>query len=110
MEQGLSQYLYQLRPTRMAMLREGPTPAESDVLGAHVAYLEALSAQATVLLAGRTQTEDDTTFGLVILQAASAAEARQVMLADPAVANGVMTAELYPYRIATVSPSILSVG
>lgn len=103
----MAQYIYLLRPVRLAMLTDGPNAHESQVLAAHVAYLEHGAAAGQVLLAGRTQTADEHTLGLVILQAASAAAATALMEKDPAVASGVMTAVLYPYRIAMVSPAIL---
>ena len=81
---------------------------ESEVLAAHLAYLEGLSAAGVILLAGRTQTADENTFGLVILEAELEAAARDIMASDPAVQHKVMTAELHPYRIAVVSPSIIA--
>ena len=51
-------------------------------------------------MAGRTQTADSDTFGIVILKADDEAAARKLMKADPAVAHGVMHAALYPFRIA----------
>ena len=53
-----------------------------------------------VELAGRTQNADETAFGLVVFRAESETAARQIMLEDPAVKHGVMTASLYPYRVA----------
>jgi len=52
------------------------------------------------LLAGRTLNTGVSSFGIVILAAGSELEARRVMLGDPAVAQRVMRAELYPFRIA----------
>ena len=104
----MSQFVYVLKVTRLAMLTEAPTDEEAEVLGAHLEYLERLSAEGTVLLAGRTQTADEDTFGLVILEAESEAEARSIMASDPAVQHKVMSAELYPYRVAVVSPSLVA--
>lgn len=102
------QYSYILRPCRLAMLTEGPTEGEAKILAAHVQYLEEGSTDGCILLAGRTQTTTEETFGIVILQAESLAEAEKIMLSDPAVATGVMRAELFPYRIAVLSPKILA--
>ena len=95
-----SQYLYVLRPVRLAMLTAGPTPEEAVTLERHSAYLQALAESGTALLFGRTQTADAKTIGLVILAAESPGEAQRLMEEDPAVAEGVMRAELFPYRIA----------
>lgn len=100
------QFLYKLEPTRLAMLSEGPTEEEVLALQAHVEYLERLAAEDVVLLAGRTQEETEGTFGLVIVQAASEREAREVMTSDPGVKRGVMTATLHPYQIAVLGRSL----
>ena len=101
-----NQFIYLLRPRRLEMLTQGPTPAESRILQEHVDYLEKLSRQSVVLLAGRTQTADQNTFGLVILVAECEETAREIMKSDPAVCQDVMTAELFPYKIASLSEDI----
>lgn len=94
------QFIYLLRPSRIEMVTEGPTPEEMQVLGAHAAYLDKLAGEGTMLLAGRTQNNDASTLGLAIFFAESETAARAIMEGDPAVKNGVMRAELYPYAIA----------
>lgn len=96
----MAQYLYRLSLIRPALLTEGPTATEQATLGRHLAYLEDLKARGSLILAGRTLTTGPETFGIAIYEAADEIEARAIMLADPAVAEGVMTAELYPYRVA----------
>lgn len=93
-------YLYRIQPTRPAMLTEGSTPQESEIVGQHFAYLQKLTQQGTVLLAGRTLNTDVSSFGIVIFRAETEAEAQGIMQDDPAVAQGVMRAELFPYRVA----------
>ncbi|MFT7669671.1 MAG: hypothetical protein ACI8X5_002376 [Planctomycetota bacterium] len=100
------QFIYRLQLLRPALLSEGPTEEEARALGAHVTYLEDLSQAGTVLMAGRTQTSDAGTFGLVILEASSTKEASQVMEKDPGVERGVMRAELYPFGINVLSDHI----
>jgi uncharacterized protein YciI len=94
------QFLYRLQVTRLEMLRGGPTPEEARVVGAHLDYLKKLAEEGVVILAGRTQTNDDTTFGIVILNAADEATAWAVMDNDPAVKGSVMHATLFPFRVA----------
>ena len=89
------------------MLTEGPTESESRVLTDHLGYLERLSEEAVVLLAGRTQTADRSSFGIVILTADSESEAEEIVANDPAVKHGLMDARLFPYRIAVLSDSIV---
>ena len=94
------EFIYILKPTRLAMLTDSPTDEESSVLSRHAAYVEGLARRGVVELAGRTRTADESTFGLVIFRAESEKAARHIMLEDPAVRHGVMTATLFPYRIA----------
>lgn len=97
---AVSQFIDRIRPARPAMLSEGPTGEEARVLGEHFAYLQALADSGVVLLAGRTLTPDEHAFGIVVFAAASEPAARALMDGDPAVAGGVMRAELMPFRVA----------
>jgi uncharacterized protein len=62
----------------------------------HFRYLQSAADQHKVLLAGPCL---DQTFGLVILTAENDQAARQFMLADPAIRENVMMAELHPLQI-----------
>lgn len=95
-------YLYRIRPRRPAMLTEGATPEEADIMSRHFTYLKDLTNEGVVLLAGRTLTTDSTSFGIVILRGPEE-KARRVMDRDPAVAEGVMHAEFHPYRVALLA-------
>ena len=103
-----SQFIYTLRATRPEMLSNGPTSAESKILQEHAGYLERLSTAGQVLLAGRTQTSDSSTFGVVIISSTTEEVALEIMRGDPAVQGGTMTAKLFPYQIAVVSDAIVS--
>ena len=98
------QFLYKIQPTRLAMLTEGPTPAEEKIVSEHFGYIEALNEQSALILAGRTLNSDASSFGIVIFKASSEQAARQIMENDPAVKQGVMKAELFPYRVALITP------
>ena len=100
----MTQYLYRIQPTRPAMLTDGPTPAEAEIVSQHFNYLRELADQGVVLLAWRTLNTDESSFGIVIFLAASEDDANAIMQADPAVQQGVMRAELFPYRIALMTP------
>jgi uncharacterized protein YciI len=96
----VKQFLYRLQPTRLGMLTEGPTEHEASVVAAHFAYLLQLIDEGTGLMAGRTLVESENTFGVVVFEAESEDFARRVMENDPAVINGVMVAQLFPFRVA----------
>jgi uncharacterized protein YciI len=81
------------------MVTEGPSEEESSILEEHVAYLQELTDRGVLQLAGRTQNQDDSTFGIIIFSAESEDSARSIMNDDPAVKHGIMKAELFPYKI-----------
>jgi uncharacterized protein len=96
----MAHYLYRIQPARPAMLSAGPTPEEARIVSLHFEYLERLTQQGIVILAGRTLNTDLSSFGIIILQTPTEEAARAVMDHDPAVQQGVMRAEFFPYRIA----------
>lgn len=102
----MKQFLYRIQPTRLAMLTDGQTEDEAQVVEAHFEYLSALTNKGIVLLAGRTLNDDADTFGIVIFQTQTEDEAQQIMGQDPAVVHGVMSAKLFPYRIGLISEAI----
>jgi len=94
------EWLCVLRPTRLGMLTEAPTETEIEVVGRHFAYQKDLTEKGVAILVGRTENKDERTIGLSIFRAPSEEDAWQIVKSDPAVAEGVMTAELFPYMIA----------
>ena len=97
------QFLYTIQTTRPEMLLEGPTPEESEIVTRHFNYLQGLLEKQVVILAGRTQNTDPSSFGIVIIQAETEQAAKQIMENDPAVKHKIMKAKLYPYRIALMA-------
>ena len=96
----MAQWLYRIQPTRPAMLTEGPTSEEADIVSHHFNYLKDLTEKGVMILAGRTLNTDVSSFGICIFEAEDESAARRIMESDPAVVEGVMRAELFPYRIA----------
>jgi uncharacterized protein YciI len=100
---GTAEFIYLLKPRRADMLATGPTPDEAAVVNRHAAYLNDLCQRGYVVLAGRTTTEDDRVFGVCILRAEDRGEAERIVEGDPAVSEGVMSANLFPFRIAMMA-------
>jgi uncharacterized protein YciI len=67
------------------MLSQGPKAAEAPAVGAHVSYLERLTASGVVLLAGRKLNSDARTFGMVTFAAESEIEAAEIVTVGPCV-------------------------
>lgn len=93
-------YVLKLIPT---LLDEGNwTEKEEKIVSAHFNMLQELQRDGRLILAGRTLNMDEKTFGIVILEVDSEEEAQTIMRDDPAIAEGIMTAELFPYRVALI--------
>jgi uncharacterized protein len=97
------QYLYRIIPTRTNMLAEGLTPHESETMAKHFVYLQQLTRDGILILAGRTLNTDEDSFGITVIKANSEEDARTIMNNDPAVKQGVVHAKLFPYRVALIS-------
>ena len=85
----------------LALLAAGHAIAQQNAVATrHFEYLAKAAQDGKVILAGRTTEALDKTFGLVIFEAASEADAREFMLAGPAIVAQLMTATLHPYAVA----------
>lgn len=84
------------------MLVTGPTPEEAQATSDHFNYLEQLTEQGVIILAGRTLNTDPRSFGIIVFNAATDADAQALVDNDPAVQCGVFRAELFPYRVALI--------
>ena len=94
------QYIYVLKLIPTLLDERNWTAKEEDIVGRHFRKLQDLLAEGKLILAGKTDGLDERTFGIVIFEADSEEEARTIMNSDPAVAEGIMTAELFPYTVA----------
>ena len=91
-------WLVLLRPVRPELPVE-PTEEESRIVGEHFAYLQRLCAEGKLVLAGPSHVAVGDTFGVAVYDVEDEAEVRALVAADPAVANGLMTAEVRPLRM-----------
>lgn len=94
----MAQYCYLLKPCRPSLPFDA-TPAEREIIGTHFNYLKGLFAAGAVRFVGRTEAGE---FGITVYEAESDAAADEIMRGDPAVQAGVMTATVYPFRIALI--------
>jgi uncharacterized protein len=91
-------FVYTLRPTRVAMLTDGPTAEEQGLAARHWGYSQQLLAQGSLIFAGRTLQRDPTTFAFAVVRAPSLEAARALAEGDPAVAGGVFAADVFPFQ------------
>ncbi len=87
------------------MMVDGETEDEEALIGQHFRYLKRLTEEGTAILMGRTQESLEKTIGIVIFVASSESEATKLMKEDPVVKHGVMSAELFHFKIALFNPA-----
>ena len=75
------------------------TKDDEAVLSRHLARFKEAIKTGQLILAGRTLEPGDKTFGIAIFEATDEAAARAFMEGDPAVAAGLMTAEVHPFTV-----------
>src|SRR2546430_17731236 len=94
------QFIYVLHLVPRLYADASWTDEDRKVLQRHfVRFQEAIKA-GKLILAGRTSESGDKTLGIAIFEAKDEAAARKFMEEDPAVAVGLMTAELHPFTVA----------
>jgi uncharacterized protein YciI len=74
------------------------TDEERAVWGVHFERLQRLLAEGTLILAGPTLGPVNT--GICVIEADDEEAARRIMEEDPAIASGIATGELRPFRVA----------
>lgn len=88
-------YIYANRVVRPGSGLE-PTPEEARVFSVHYDYLKGKLEDGELILAGPCL---DEAYGIVIFRAESDEAAKRFMDEDPAIRNGLMTAEVHRFRI-----------
>jgi uncharacterized protein len=94
------QFIYVLRLVPRLYADANWTAQDKDALQRHFVRFQEAIKTGQLILAGRTSEPGDKTFGIAIFQAKDEAAARKFMEEDPAVAGGLMTAELHPFSVA----------
>ncbi len=95
-------FIYRLRLAPAYRIESNWTDVTRKIVADHFNHLKQNCEKGKVLLAGRSDLSicDADNFGICIFEAESLTEARKFMDSDPAVANGVMTARLFPFSLA----------
>jgi len=89
------QFIYFIRPHK-ENFAETMTEEEGNIMGTHFLYLQDLLKSGKLILAGPETTGK---FGISIIETETEDEAREIMLNDPAVKSGIVSPELFPYRV-----------
>jgi uncharacterized protein YciI len=97
------QFVYVLKLIPRLLNEKNWTEQDGQIVGRHFRRLQRLHKEGRVILAGRTLNEaDPSQFGVVIFEADTEAEARALMEEDDAVKEKIMTAQLFPFRVALI--------
>ena len=98
----MSQFIYILQLKPHFRQSENWTDETNAILGQHWNYLVGLHQKGQITLVGRTNVDisNEENRGIAIFEAADLEEAIAIMNADPCVAQGVMTAQVYPFSLA----------
>ncbi|WP_409252752.1 YciI family protein [Bacillus sp. SCS-153A] len=94
------QFLYKLRLIEKLTDEKNWTEKDNEIVARHFDYLQKMLNSNKLILAGKTKGIDANTFGIVIFESGTEEEALSLMKGDPAVQEGIMTAELFPYQVA----------
>jgi uncharacterized protein YciI len=94
------QFIYVLHLVKAMQDSAAWTPDKMKIVEVHFANLQKLLAEGKLILAGKTSTPLDKTFGIVVYEADSFEEAKIIAENDPAVKEKIMTVEVYPYNVA----------
>jgi uncharacterized protein YciI len=95
-----NQFIYVLRLVPRLYADSAWTKEDETIIGRHLTNFKEATKRGQLILAGRTTEPGDKTFGIAIFEAKDEAAARAFMQSDPAVAGGLMTAELHPFAVA----------
>ncbi len=98
----IMQFIYMLKLIPRLVNNDAWTETDNEIVEKHFLKLQELKKDGRLILAGRTTHEGKDTFGIVIIKGTEL-EAQEMMANDPAVKEGIMTATLYPYRVALIS-------
>jgi uncharacterized protein YciI len=94
------QFIYVLRLVPRLYADSAWTKEDNAALARHFARFQEAAKSGQLVLAGRTSEPGDKTFGIAIFEAPDEDAARKFKQEDPAVAGGLMTAELRPFAVA----------
>lgn len=98
MSETRTEYIYVLNLAEERLHSpDGWTEKDNKIVGIHFKYITELYEKGVVKYVGRT-VDERSSFGIVVFEAGSEDEAREIMENDPALINGLMTAKVYPFK------------
>lgn len=102
-------HIYVLKVIERLIQNDAWTDDDNQIVSEHFQKLVELKDEGILVMAGRTTHEGPSSFGIVVLNA-DYETSHDLMLNDPAVKKGIMTAELYPYHLALFDENYIKKG
>jgi uncharacterized protein YciI len=96
--EGPKQFIGVFKITRANFLKDGPKPEEMPVLKAHLDYWQKYTDEGVCLIFGHTLNNDESSFGIVVVNADSEKTARELMDVDPLTKSGIVTVTVFPFQ------------
>ena len=96
-------FVIRIQPVRATFVNDA-TQEESKTMGVHFEYLKKLVAEGKVVLAGPS-INGEKTFGLIIVEVDTEAEARAILEGDPSYKAGIQIGEVFPFTLALIRES-----
>lgn len=96
-------FLIRIQPVRATFIKDA-TKEELNTMGVHFAYLKKLVAEGKVVLAGPS-INGDKTFGLILVEVDTEAEARAILEGDPSYKAGIQRGEVLPFTLSLIRES-----
>jgi uncharacterized protein YciI len=96
---AMKHYCYIMREAKPGLL-DSPKPEEAAIISEHLSFLQEYMEAGILMLAGNYK---DEIASIVIFRAESSEMASNLMDSDPAIAHGLMTGELHPFRVSHFS-------
>jgi uncharacterized protein YciI len=100
-------YAIRTRATRPEMRATGLNERERAAFAKHVPWLQAQVDAGAMIFVGRTAVSEADGWALGIIKAESEDAARQIMMSDPFVQDGVVVPELIAFEVIRVEPQNL---
>jgi len=97
-EKNQAFYFVKLKPPRPSFIND-MTEDETEVMQQHFEYLEELFSKQKVVIAGNCLSEAG--YEIIILQASTMKEVRELLEDEPAVKTGIMTSKAYEFDVLT---------
>lgn len=99
------QYLLRLEPVRKDFSLQNLTQEERRIAGEHVTHLRRLQAEGKAVFAGQAFDANRGFWGILVVNAADAAAATELLNADPAIQQKMLRGEIIPFRTVIAGPA-----